>query len=58
MTDPVIVKTTCPRDCYDACGIAVVTQNGAIAKVLGDPKNVRSHTMEPGETLVCGCLGR
>jgi anaerobic selenocysteine-containing dehydrogenase len=32
-----IVKTTCPRDCYDACGIAVVRRDGAIAKVLGDP---------------------
>jgi anaerobic selenocysteine-containing dehydrogenase len=43
MTDPVIVKTTCPRDCYDACGIAVVTQNGAIAKVLGDPEHAISQ---------------
>jgi anaerobic selenocysteine-containing dehydrogenase len=32
-----IVKTTCPRDCYDACGIAVVKHDGAITKVLGDP---------------------
>jgi anaerobic selenocysteine-containing dehydrogenase len=43
MTDPVIVKTTCPRDCYDACGIAVVTQNGAISKVLGDPEHAISQ---------------
>jgi anaerobic selenocysteine-containing dehydrogenase len=43
MTDPVIVKTTCPRDCYDACGIAVVTQKGAIAKVLGDPEHAISQ---------------
>jgi anaerobic selenocysteine-containing dehydrogenase len=32
-----IVKTTCPRDCYDACGIAVVKHDGAITKILGDP---------------------
>ncbi len=32
-----IIKTTCPRDCYDACGIAVVRRDGVIAKVLGDP---------------------
>jgi anaerobic selenocysteine-containing dehydrogenase len=32
-----IVKTTCPRDCYDSCGIAVVKHDGAITKVLGDP---------------------
>ncbi len=34
-----IVKTTCPRDCYDACGIAVVKHDGVITKVLGDPEH-------------------
>ncbi len=32
-----IVLTTCPRDCYDACGIAVVKRNGSVAHVRGDP---------------------
>ncbi|MBT6203696.1 MAG: molybdopterin-dependent oxidoreductase, partial [Rhodospirillaceae bacterium] len=32
-----IIKTTCPRDCYDGCGIAVVKRDGKITKVLGDP---------------------
>lgn len=32
-----IVRTTCPRDCYDACGITVVKQRDAILKVVGDP---------------------
>ncbi|MEG6507798.1 molybdopterin-dependent oxidoreductase [Methyloligella sp. 2.7D] len=32
-----VVKTTCPRDCYDACGISVVVRDGAIHKVKGDP---------------------
>jgi anaerobic selenocysteine-containing dehydrogenase len=32
-----IVRTTCPRDCYDGCGIAVIKRDGAITKVLGDP---------------------
>jgi len=32
-----IVKTTCPRDCYDACGIHVVKQDGIILRVMGDP---------------------
>ncbi len=32
-----IVLTTCPRDCYDACGIQVVTRNGTIEQVRGDP---------------------
>ena len=31
-----IIRTTCPRDCYDACGIAVVKRDGKV-KVLGDP---------------------
>jgi anaerobic selenocysteine-containing dehydrogenase len=34
---PEIVLTTCPRDCYDACGIAVVKRDGAIVSVRGDP---------------------
>jgi anaerobic selenocysteine-containing dehydrogenase len=32
-----VVLTTCPRDCYDACGIAVVKRNGRIRHVRGDP---------------------
>ena len=32
-----IIRTTCPRDCYDGCGIAVVKRDGRITKVLGDP---------------------
>jgi anaerobic selenocysteine-containing dehydrogenase len=32
-----VVLTTCPRDCYDACGIAVVRRGGAIHHVRGDP---------------------
>jgi anaerobic selenocysteine-containing dehydrogenase len=31
-----VVLTTCPRDCYDACGIAVVMRDGAIRHVRGD----------------------
>ena len=34
-----VVRTTCPRDCYDACGIHVVRRNGAIVHVRGDPKH-------------------
>lgn len=34
-----IVWTTCPRDCYDACGIQVVKRNGVILKVMGDPRH-------------------
>jgi anaerobic selenocysteine-containing dehydrogenase len=34
-----VVLTTCPRDCYDACGITVVKRNGAIRHVRGDPNH-------------------
>lgn len=33
------VRTTCPRDCYDACGIIVIKRGGKITKVLGDPEH-------------------
>ena len=36
MTDAV-VKTTCPRDCYDACGVVVRLRDGAVRHVRGDP---------------------
>lgn len=32
-----VIRTTCPRDCYDSCGIAVVRRDGKVATVLGDP---------------------
>lgn len=33
------ILTTCPRDCYDSCGIRVVMKNGEIDRVTGDPDN-------------------
>ena len=32
-----IVRTACPRDCYDTCGVAVHKRNGVIEAVRGDP---------------------
>jgi anaerobic selenocysteine-containing dehydrogenase len=43
-----VVKTTCARDCYDACGIAVHKEDGVITKVLGDP----DHAVSRGK--LCG----
>ncbi len=43
-----IIRTTCPRDCYDTCGIIVVKREGAVAKVLGDP----DHPVSRG--ALCG----
>src|SRR5438874_12315940 len=34
-----VILTTCPRDCYDSCGIAVLRRDGAIAQVRGDPNH-------------------
>ena len=31
------ILTTCPRDCYDSCGIRVVLKDGEIDRVTGDP---------------------
>src|SRR5499433_2190657 len=39
------ILTTCPRDCFDTCGIAVVKRNGVIAHVRGDP----SHPVSRGK---------
>ncbi|MFP6745877.1 MAG: molybdopterin-dependent oxidoreductase, partial [Alphaproteobacteria bacterium] len=38
-----LVHTTCPRDCYDACGIVVIKRGGEITKVLGDPDHPSSR---------------
>ena len=43
MTDESIL-TTCPRDCYDACGIEVSRRDGAIRRVRGD----RRHPVSRG----------
>jgi len=43
-----IVRTTCPRDCYDACGIVVVKRKDKIVRVKGDP----DHSVSRG--ALCG----
>jgi len=35
MTDR--IRTSCPRDCYDGCGIVVERKDGRVTRVLGDP---------------------
>ena len=37
MTAKTSVRTTCPRDCYDACGILVKTMETGEISVVGDP---------------------
>jgi anaerobic selenocysteine-containing dehydrogenase len=43
-----VVLTTCPRDCYDACGVAVVKRDGRIRHVRGD----RDHPVSRGRLCV------
>ena len=31
------IRTNCPRDCYDGCGILVELREGAAPRILGDP---------------------
>ena len=39
-----LVRTVCPRDCYDACGVLVaVREDGAIRHVRGDPGHAISR---------------
>ena len=33
------IRTTCPRDCYDACGILVKTSITGAVNVVGDPEH-------------------
>ncbi|MBT4888883.1 MAG: molybdopterin-dependent oxidoreductase [Rhodospirillales bacterium] len=34
-----VIKTTCPRDCYDGCGMIVTTENGQVTQVKGNPEH-------------------
>lgn len=46
--DKTLIRTTCPRDCYDACGIVVVKRGESVTRVLGDP----DHHVSQG--ALCG----
>lgn len=39
MSDKQSILTTCPRDCYDACGIEVIITDGEISSVKGNPNH-------------------
>ena len=43
-----LILTTCPRDCYDSCGVAVRVRDGAITQVRGDP----DHPMSRGALCI------
>lgn len=43
-----VVLTTCPRDCYDSCGISVMKRDGAVRAIRGNP----AHPVSRG--TLCG----
>ena len=50
-TDKETIITSCPRDCYDACGIKVIRESGEISLVTGNA----DHPMTLGP--LCGKCG-
>jgi len=50
-TNQELIRTTCPRDCYDACGIIVVKRRGE-TRVLGDPEHPSSRGVLCGKCAV------
>ena len=43
-----VVITTCPRDCYDSCGMIAIKRDGVVAAVRGNP----AHPVSRG--TLCG----
>ncbi len=43
-----VVLTTCPRDCYDSCGMTVIKRDGVVTAVRGNP----AHSVSRG--TLCG----
>ena len=48
MMDTNTIRTTCPRDCYDACGVVVKLAADGTVNVVGDP----AHSVSRG--ALCG----
>ena len=48
MTAANTIRTTCPRDCYDACGVVVKLAADGTVNVVGDP----AHSVSRG--ALCG----
>jgi anaerobic selenocysteine-containing dehydrogenase len=48
MLNATTIRTTCPRDCYDACGVLVKTSTDGTINVVGDPE----HNVSRG--ALCG----
>ncbi|MGE3515129.1 MAG: molybdopterin-dependent oxidoreductase [Hyphomicrobium sp.] len=38
-----VIRTTCPRDCYDACGMLAKVNSNGIVSIVGDPGHSVAH---------------
>ena len=47
MLSATTIRTTCPRDCYDACGVLVKTSADGTINVVGDPDHDVSRGFPP-----------
>lgn len=55
MSEPVLdemVRSTCPRDCYDSCGIAVRGSDASGWRITGDPSDVVSKGQLCGKCAI------
>src|SRR6202048_1129218 len=48
-----VIRTTCPRDCYDTCGVTVHKRKGAIESVRGEP----GHFVSQGQLCTKCSIG-
>ncbi len=48
MPNSAVIRSTCPRDCYDSCGILVKTSQQGEVSIVGDPE----HPLAQG--ALCG----
>src|ERR1700722_10790794 len=46
------VLTTCPRDCYDTCGILVHRRGGLVTPVRGNPAHAVSRGLAAGDAAL------
>ena len=37
------IRSSCPRDCYDACGVRIVQESNGRVRVTGDPEHPGNH---------------
>ncbi len=53
-----VIRTACPRDCFDSCSILATVENGCLTEVAGDPQSpiTKGHLCPKGEAYVSWVL--